>query len=432
MLKKLEVLALRGATQKFTLDFERGKKITIIYGENGSGKSTICDAVELLANGKLGSLDGKGLGKTESFWPSTGYQPSDVTVTLATTKGTWTAGIAKSKVTVAPPTDRPRAAVLRRSQILGLIAQQPKNRFDAIRPFLDIETVEQSEAHLKKLIEQEQANSRMAIARIDENRVAVENFWQEAGSPGASALSWARQELLRDTKDLEQEVEGLEAFIDAAEKTAEERDRLAGNAQEQEKAASALAETEARVEQEEAHVSSAASELADVLTAANQYFHRHVSPDACPLCGSSQFAAGLPERVKIQLGNISALTQAKAQRGDAEGTLTTARTLVERQQKAFWGRAVRLAQVVATEAPLQAVDYPSPLVAAASACLTCSEEGRPLAADALADQVSSFVTAVKAVRDERRKQLGFAQTLRRAVENYDANYTAQAELELLN
>ena len=51
MLKKLEVLALRGATQKFTLDFESGKKITIVYGENGSGKSTICDAVELPRTG---------------------------------------------------------------------------------------------------------------------------------------------------------------------------------------------------------------------------------------------------------------------------------------------------------------------------------------------------------------------------------------------
>ena len=190
MLKKLEVLALRGATQKFTLDFESGKKITIVYGENGSGKSTVCDAVELLANGKLGSLDGKGLGKTESFWHSTGYQPSDVAVTLTTTKGKWTAKIAKSKVTVTPPTDRPRAKVLRRSQILELIAQQPKNRFDAIRPFLDIETVEQSEASLKKLIEQEKANSRVAIARIDENRMAVENFWQEAGSVRGPA-HWA-------------------------------------------------------------------------------------------------------------------------------------------------------------------------------------------------------------------------------------------------
>ena len=221
---------MRGATKDFSLEFENGKKITIIYGENGSGKSTICDAVELLANGKLSSLDGKGLGRTESFWHSTGRQPSDVTVTLTTTKGQWTAKIAKSKVTVTPATDRPRAAVLRRGQILGLIAQQPKNRFDAIRPFLEIETVEQSEATLKKLIEQEQANSQTALARIEENRIAVENFWQEAGGPGTEALSWARQELQTDTKGLERDVKTYDTFIRLAEQLLTEEERLRENA----------------------------------------------------------------------------------------------------------------------------------------------------------------------------------------------------------
>jgi len=85
MLQKLEVHALRGATEKFTLEFEQGKNITIIYGENGSGKSTVCDALELLAKGKVGSLEGKGLGKTESYWHSTGKRPMDLHVTLALT-----------------------------------------------------------------------------------------------------------------------------------------------------------------------------------------------------------------------------------------------------------------------------------------------------------------------------------------------------------
>ena len=95
MLKRLEVSALRGATRKFCLDFEAGKKITIIYGENGSGKSTICDAVELLANGKVGSLEGKGLGKTEGYWHSTGARPADMLVTLSSTSGLWSAKVAQ-------------------------------------------------------------------------------------------------------------------------------------------------------------------------------------------------------------------------------------------------------------------------------------------------------------------------------------------------
>ena len=49
----------------------------------------------------------------------------------------------------------------------------------------------------------------------------------------------------------------------------------------------------------------------------------------------------------------------------------------------------------------------------------------------LAEEATAFVSDAKIVRDERRKQRDSAQTLRRAVETYDANYEAQAELELL-
>jgi predicted ATPase len=39
VLKKLKVHALRGATQALEIEFH--KPLTLIYGENGTGKSTI-------------------------------------------------------------------------------------------------------------------------------------------------------------------------------------------------------------------------------------------------------------------------------------------------------------------------------------------------------------------------------------------------------
>jgi energy-coupling factor transporter ATP-binding protein EcfA2 len=132
MLQKLEVCALRGATEKFTLNFEKGKRITILYGENGSGKSTVCDALELLAKGKIGSIEGKGLGKTEPYWHSTGKISTDLNVTLSTTEGQWTGRLIKARAIVTPEAGRPQAEILRRNQIQKIIAEQPKNRFDVI------------------------------------------------------------------------------------------------------------------------------------------------------------------------------------------------------------------------------------------------------------------------------------------------------------
>ena len=46
-LMSLTVENLRGAVTPFTLAFEKSKKLTIIYGENGTGKSTVADAFDL-------------------------------------------------------------------------------------------------------------------------------------------------------------------------------------------------------------------------------------------------------------------------------------------------------------------------------------------------------------------------------------------------
>src|SRR3546814_6653816 len=79
-LSSLSIEHLRGSVTQFTLPFEKGKKLTIIYGENGTGKSTIADAFDLLGNGRVGSLDTRGLGTTRKYWPSVGKAAADVSV----------------------------------------------------------------------------------------------------------------------------------------------------------------------------------------------------------------------------------------------------------------------------------------------------------------------------------------------------------------
>ena len=40
-LKSLKITAFRGSSTTFTLPFEVGRKLTLVYGENGTGKSTL-------------------------------------------------------------------------------------------------------------------------------------------------------------------------------------------------------------------------------------------------------------------------------------------------------------------------------------------------------------------------------------------------------
>ena len=53
MTKRVESITLdnfKGATNKVTIDFDTSKPVVIIFGENGTGKSTIVDAIDFVCN----------------------------------------------------------------------------------------------------------------------------------------------------------------------------------------------------------------------------------------------------------------------------------------------------------------------------------------------------------------------------------------------
>ena len=115
-LKKLSIEHLRGCIKPFSLSFDKGKKLTVIYGENGSGKTTICDAFEFLGKGKVGSLDNRGLGVgTQKYWHSVGKRASDVVVGLETGSLTCTGKIGKGGVITSSRRKR-----LHRSGVAGV------------------------------------------------------------------------------------------------------------------------------------------------------------------------------------------------------------------------------------------------------------------------------------------------------------------------
>ncbi len=144
-LSKLTIEHLRGSVVPFSLSFEKGKKLTIVYGENGTGKTTICDAIEFLAKGKIGSLEGRGLGnKTERYWPSIGKTSADIAVILQAGTSICKATVLKGKVIPQPDNLRPKVEVLRRSQILRLLEAQPAERYSEISRFIDIAGVTNS------------------------------------------------------------------------------------------------------------------------------------------------------------------------------------------------------------------------------------------------------------------------------------------------
>lgn len=420
-LKKLTIEHLRGSVAPFSLPFEKSKKLTVVYGENGTGKSTVCDAFDFLGKGKVGSLENRGLGRPNKYWPSVGKKPTDVSVTLETfDNASCRASIVKSDVVVNPAASRPRVEVLRRSQILALVEAEPADRYAAISRFIDVSGIETSEAALRGLIRDLTQNRDVAVARVQENQDAIRQFWESAGKPGADPLAWAEAESRRDPNASDAEVTALVTLQAAYSKLLDYPSRLKATDQTVAGAKDSAAAAQQKAQECVQTIAADASEMVGVLEAARAYLHNHPSPAVCPLCESAEKVQGLGERISQRLASFEALQTAQAQTRAAE-------TGIQRTEQQL--------EVLRENAKKHANDFET-----ARAAFTWSADVPMPATPAPQDigALKSWLTASahlpaewKKAETARQDKKQFVGALKRALKTYEENVQAQKDLDIL-
>lgn len=419
-LTSLRIQHLRGAVVPFVLPFEPEKKLTIVYGENGAGKSTICDALEFIGNGKVGSLDNRGLGVTNRFWPSIGKQRSDVSVELVMGTGSCRATLGTNGVLASPPERRPRVEVLRRRQIQALIEAKPAERYAAIRRFVDVDGVEASEAALRQLVRELQASRELAVARVHEHQDTLRQFWEDGGRPGRDPFSWAEAESQRDPGAFDAEVGALDGLSAAYSRLADYPEQLRTAESELADLRRLRAEAERALNERLAVAATDAAEMVEILRSARSYLAEHPAPLACPLCEGTENAAGLAERVEARLATFAAIRETQA-------TLSAREREVQRAEDALAILRANLMEDAGTFEDRR-MALPSP-------------PGVPLPRDAAPTEASdlaawlganSHLPAAWRHASQARQATGqFRATLTRALATYQDNLAAQNQQERL-
>ena len=314
-LKVLSIENLRGSVTPFVLKFEKGKKLTIIYGENGTGKSTISDAFDLLGNSKIGSLDNRGVGgSTRSYWPSLGKGYADVRVMLETSDGVCTLSLDNKNVSFDQEQLKPQVSVLRRSEILRLVTAQPADRYKEIRRFIDVSRIEESENSLRNLINGKTRDNENAIMRLSANRKTIENFWEQANPPLSDAILWAKDEVKKDSAHFESRKNDIDKLISCWNKIEDCYEQFSNLSDLLREAQDELAQSQIILKNVTEKTSSDYLEVMDILQAAKQYFHTHNNLDVCPLCESAEKVENLVEEVNRRIeanGLLSQLNRAK-------------------------------------------------------------------------------------------------------------------------
>ena len=101
LIKKIELDHFRGASQPSVIEFDPTKNTVVIFGENGRGKSTIVDAIDMVANRLPGSLEGKPSTTTRQHLPSIRSNHQDLRVRLFIDEMSWEASLDGSTIQVS-------------------------------------------------------------------------------------------------------------------------------------------------------------------------------------------------------------------------------------------------------------------------------------------------------------------------------------------
>ncbi|ATP57789.1 hypothetical protein CPT03_15610 [Pedobacter ginsengisoli] len=202
-LKTLEINKFRGASQPLKLEFNPSKSITMIFGENGNGKSSIADAMIALCTDNLGSIRDKS-STDKGFIKSLGCAINEVSLKLSTDKGIFTAKLNPSGATFikSPETGAPSVRHLRRSHIIHLIDSEPGKRYEVLKDYIDVAEIMKCEEELRKAKKTTAEAFQKLKATIIAATSVLENTWKAEGSPMTTWEAWAKSESDKDISKL--------------------------------------------------------------------------------------------------------------------------------------------------------------------------------------------------------------------------------------
>ena len=308
------------------LEFAPDKKVTMIYGENGSGKSSVVDAFDFLCQEDIGSLNDR-KGANKDLLASITGNSEKLRVKLTTDAGAWSASFKPNTktITVLPASGRPDARILRRSNILRLIDEIPSKRFEALKEYIDVSGIEKCEKALNDGIRLKEGELQRSIQAYAQAESSLNQMWQAEKSPGTSAEKWAEKESAKDAAQLQAEAAEVGKLLTAIvelERLKEARERLLGRVAAAETANKLALETQ---KTEEKKVIGENPAILEVLRRAREFVAGNPGTK-CPVCEQTADSAHLAKELEKRISGMSTLSAATDKTGAAKKALENAIT----------------------------------------------------------------------------------------------------------
>jgi len=341
-LQQLSVRGFRGATQLVDIAFE-DKPVVMIFGENGTGKTTIVDAIDFVCNEHAGALEGRQSTPVKDYLPALGSKSSELQVELKWSSSTFKATLLGAKAKVVGPASRPNAKILRRAQILEIVDAQPAKRYEAFSRFVAVPNVERSESSLRDADRTAKSDFDIAAQNVNNAREELARLYKEAGSPKPDLKTWAKCKNDTDPKDLSARVSHIDALVALVNSATGTLGTLNQMKQQASSDLEAVQSLTIDLQAAEQASDEAKSDLLTLLDFAERYLTVHDDAEQCPVCEQGIMRAQLLIRIAARKASGAQVAEANRKLGLAKKEEERAQNLLENEEKRFLAASAALA-----------------------------------------------------------------------------------------
>ena len=429
-IRRLKIDGFRGTTQPLDLGFDDSKPVVLIFGENGTGKSTIVDAIESVGAGSTTFLDNWKLGKgkrKENYIPALGKTFSDVGISLEFGSNTYAAELTAKGLLLCNTAKRPVTKVLRRKSLQAFMDADPAQRYKEVGKFLDIPQIEASEASLREALKEAEKSYDQAVSATSQAQVNLQGLWEAEGSPGLeqqyNAEVWARKQATTPTEQLKAKLAKLKDGVKHSEALLAQTESVTVAQQQLEQSQELLEQAIQQLAVVESEENQSSTELVTLLEDAKTYLNK--TPDTlCPVCEETIIVpAELVQRLQQRIEGMKSLKQANIAKQKAQQTVTSKQDYLS-QAKEILLNVARNAQ-----------EHFSPELSQDKRIEHLRESNKEAAlnqASQLHDQLATGLAQLKEDLEITQKQENNLNSIRQYVKTLDENSTEAKKQESLN
>ena len=344
---KLTIEAFRGVNREFVLAFDPSSHLSIIYGENGSGKTTISDALEFLFNGTAGSLEEKSL-DGKSRIPALVHAQREKKDLRVQWQDAGAAVVAKVGTTRAQITGTPvgKLHTLSRKNITKLIEETPSKRFERIQEFVSVPDIEREETVLRTFVAQQKQlqESQVRSAQLVEADLA--QLFQRATqgeSPSPDKEAWMKDVLSESEQTTKEQLTVIGNLHHEITRLRDDFGGLRNAYGDLEKCREGLTEAQKELARLVAESTEDFAEALATLEQAKALFETSAR-DACPVCDTPFTRQELAEKVSGKLTRLTSLSAQSTKVKAAEIAQRKATSVLETLQSGCFATITKLRQ----------------------------------------------------------------------------------------